>query len=147
MPPPWLLFEAAVAFWAVAGAATKQLSRLANVTNRTAKDRISLEPPPFGASGRRASCALNRIVSLQKKAGHGVKALHAQAPEFYGETQSLSTRCKNDTVDALGELQFRASVAVNINSLPSWPTSTVSSALMEIGSPLFTVSRMMFFTW
>jgi hypothetical protein len=84
MPPPWLLFEAAAAVCALAGADTKQLSRLANVTKRIAKDRISLDPPPFGALGRRASCALNRIVSLQKKAGRGGKALHAQPLEFYG---------------------------------------------------------------
>jgi hypothetical protein len=84
MPPPWLSSEAAAAVWALAGAATNQLRRLANVTKRTTKDRIPLEPPAIGALGRRACCALNRIVSLQKKAGQDVKALHAQPLEFYG---------------------------------------------------------------
>jgi hypothetical protein len=50
MPPPWLLFAAAAAFWALAGAATKQLRRLPNVTKRNNKDRIPLDPSPFGVS-------------------------------------------------------------------------------------------------
>jgi hypothetical protein len=110
--------EAAAAFWALAGAATKQLSRLANVTKRTAKDRICLDSPPFGASGRRASCVIGGVVNLQHKSRHDTKALQAQVPKSYSETRSLSARCKNDTQDAIGESWIRASLAVNINSRP-----------------------------
>jgi hypothetical protein len=103
MPPPWLLFAAAAAVWALAGAATKQLKRLANVTKRTAKDRISLDPAPFSASGRRASRVGGRLINLQQKAGHAAKTLQAQVPKSYSQTRSLRERCKNGTQDAIGE--------------------------------------------
>ncbi len=89
---------------------------------------------------------LGGVVNLQHKPRRDTKALQAQVPKSYSQTRSLRARCKNDTADAIGESWIRASLAVNINSRPRQPTSTVPSALMEIGSPLFAVSRMMFST-